>query len=361
MKSKIIGFSFLIMFSFSSPLFSQSGKSCQSNVNIGAYYFDGWAGQNASKEPWAQNAPTHLTKRMVEEFPMREPLWGWRDDALEIMERQIDLAADNGITFFAFCWYWQDNKQAINIDAINKDPKHIGLELFLRAKNSHRLKFCLLVANHTGAEITGAENWKQAAKFWMQYFKNPRYVTVDKKPLVIIFHPAGADKDGLSNMQEVATGEGLPGFAVAACGKGNVNIGFGYRTHYNVIPGYTAGSEQHKYSELLAAQMKAWGGSSQQPYIPAVISGWDKRPWEESISSQGWYYPDRTPEQFSNCIKEAIQWMNKNPDQTTKERIILIYAWNEYGEGGYIAPTKGDPDGRYLKAIRSLVKTSGQQ
>ena len=36
----------------------------------------------------------------------REPVWGWRDDRLEIMERQIDLAADNGIAFFAFCWYW---------------------------------------------------------------------------------------------------------------------------------------------------------------------------------------------------------------------------------------------------------------
>lgn len=29
--------------------------------------------------------------------------------------------------------------------------------------------------------------------------------------------------------------------------------------------------------------------------------------------------------------------------------MILIYAWNEYGEGGYIAPTVGDPKGKYLK------------
>ena len=42
------------------------------------------------------------------------------------------------------------------------------------------------------------------------------------------------------------------------------------------------------------------------------------------------------------------------------ERIALIYAWNEFGEGGYIAPTKGDPDGKYLQALRSVVMPTGQ-
>jgi len=44
------------------------------------------------------------------------------------------------------------------------------------------------------------------------------------------------------------------------------------------------------------------------------------------------------------------------PDQTTAERIVLVYAWNEFGEGGHIAPTKEDPEGLCLKAIRSVVK-----
>ncbi len=95
---------------------------------VGAYYFDGWGGRHPladdPSEPWAKDAPTHLTRRMVEEFPEREPVWGWRADSLAIMERQIDLAADHGIAFFAFCWYWQDNGQAINKAAIREDPKH---------------------------------------------------------------------------------------------------------------------------------------------------------------------------------------------------------------------------------------------
>ena len=91
---------------------------------------------------------------MVEEFADREPVWGWRDDRLEIMERQIDLAADHGIAFFAFCWYWHpDEKQ------VRDDPKHTGLKLFLKAKNNHRMKFCLLVANHAGFLISGPDDW----------------------------------------------------------------------------------------------------------------------------------------------------------------------------------------------------------
>lgn len=339
----------------------------EKKITIGAYYFDGWAGRNQlagdAKEPWARNAPTHLSRRMIEEFPEREPIWGWRDDSLAIMERQIDLAADNGLAFFAFCWYWRDDGRAINKQAIKDDPLHTGLELYLKAKNNRRLKFCLLVANHGGAEIKGAENWKQAAEFWMPYLKHPQHVTVGGKPLVIIFSPGGGDKDGFARAQDATRKAGLPGIAFAGCGGGALETGYMPRTHYNVISGYTAGSEQHKYAELVAANKGAWGGSREQPYIPIVTAGWDKRPWEGPTGLKqgaGWYYPDRTPDQFAGFLRDAVTWMDKHPEQTTAERIVLIYAWNEFGEGGYIAPTKGDPDGKYLKALRSAVMPAGR-
>jgi hypothetical protein len=43
-----------------------------------------------------------------------------------------------------------------------------------------------------------------------------------------------------------------------------------------------------------------------------------------------------------------------------RQKAFLIYAWNEFGEGGYLAPTKGDADGKYLKALRSVVMPAGQ-
>jgi len=233
--------------------------------------------------------------------------------------------------------------------------------LYLKAKNNHRLRFCLLVANHQGAEIRGTESWKQAAEFWMPYLKHPQYVTVGGKPLVIVFNPKGGDRDGFARLQEAARKAGLPGVAIAGCAGGALEMGYTHRTHYNVIPGYAAGSEQHKYEELVAASRAAWGGSREQPYMPIVTAGWDKRPWEGPTGlkrgdrSTGWYYPDRTPEQFAGSLRDASTWMEEHSEQTTAERIVLIYAWNEFGEGGYVAPTKGDPDGKYLNAVKSVV------
>jgi hypothetical protein len=352
---------------------TNTARKTKSQLKVGAYYFDGWAGHyldgfggrhdkaDDPTEPWAKNAPTHLTRRMVEEFPEREPAWGWRDDSQEIMERQIDLAADNGIEFFSFCWYWRDDKGPINPAAIENLELNTCMNLYMKAKNKDRIKFCLLVANSRGFEIRSPENWKEATEYWMQYFNDPQYVKVDGKPLVIIFNIGGIDNDDIARMQEVSKEQGLKGgLSIAGCGN-TANKNFNYRTHYNMNPGYVAGAEEHKYSELVAAHEKNWKGTEEQPYIPEITVGWDKRPWEDKSgkgqggAKQGWYFPDRTPEQFKNFLNDAIKWMDEHPTQTTKERMLLIYAWNEFGEGGYLVPTKGDPNASYLKVIKSIV------
>jgi hypothetical protein len=345
-----------------------SGCSCsdqykdsdKNNVQVGAYFFDGWSGRNRHAdnpdEPWAKDAPTHLTRRMIEEFPEREPTWGWRGDSQEIVEKQIDLAADHGIDFFLFCWYWRDNNGPINPEAIENLSLHTQMNMYLKAKNKDRIKFGLLVANHGGSEIRGADNWGKATEFWMKYFNDPQYVTLDGKPLVVIFNSHGIDEKSMEQMQKVAKDNGMPGLSIAGCGNASVK-GFTHRTHYNIIPGYADGSESHKYSELVEAHKKNWSGSEELPYIPEITVGWDKRPWEgpDGLNQkEGWYYPDRTPEQFESFINDAITWMNQHPEQTTKERMILLYAWNENGEGGYLVPTKGDPEGSYLKIVKKI-------
>ena len=182
---------------------------------------------------------------------------------------------------------------------------------------------------------------------------------MDGKPLVIIFNAANASKEGLAQVQAAARKAGLPGVAIAACGSGKPEMGFTHTTHYNIVPGYAAKSEARKYAELIEAHQRAWRGSQEQPYIPTLSVGWDKRPWEGPRglgTVAGSYYPDRTPEQFASALESAIDWMDEHPDQTTAERIVLLYAWNEFGEGGYLAPTKGDPEAKYLKAVKQVLE-----
>jgi hypothetical protein len=135
-----------------------------------------------------------------------------------LTEKQIDLAADHGIQYFSYCWYWKNNKGPINPEAIENDSKHLPMQMFMKAKNNNRMEFCLLVANHAGAEIVGTEAWKQASDYWIaNLFKHPRYLRLEGKPVLMIFLPNGADKEGLSYLQEAARKAGFPGVAVVGC------------------------------------------------------------------------------------------------------------------------------------------------
>ena len=70
-------------------------------ATVGAYYFDGWSGKTDE---------IHLTKLLETEYADRKPVWGWKDDTVEIMQKQIDYCADHDIAFWAFDWYYPEGK-----------------------------------------------------------------------------------------------------------------------------------------------------------------------------------------------------------------------------------------------------------
>jgi hypothetical protein len=49
-----------------------------------------------------------MSERLLNEFPDREPVWGWVNDSVENMELQIKLASEGGVDFFSFCWYYPE-------------------------------------------------------------------------------------------------------------------------------------------------------------------------------------------------------------------------------------------------------------
>jgi len=353
-----------------------TGAACKENapkqqIKIGAYYFAGWSGKSryddgTPENAWAKGMPTHFTKKLATEFAGRTPVWGWRDDTKELMERQIDLAADNGVTWFSFCWYWADNKGLVNPDKIEADSKHLPMKLFMEAANNNRMEFNLLVANHQGAEIVGTEAWKQAADYWItNYFKHPRYLKSEGKPVITIFSPRGADKAGLEYLQEAARKAGFPGVLVAGCGNVTPEEGFQIQTVYNTKPREGLNMEDiYPFKMLVDWNISLWNRKDRpdMPYIPCLTQGWDRRPWEakngEGLGQGSPVSPhfDRgTPAELENYTKSLVEWMNANPSGVTKDKLAIIYAWNEIGEGGWLVPCKDDPVGAYLKAIRNAV------
>lgn len=340
-------------------------------MKLGAYYFAGWGGQcpyddGTPENAWAKGMPTHFTKKLATEFSGRTPIWGWRDDTQALMDRQINLAADHGITYFSFCWYWKDNKGPINVLSIEKDSKHAPMYRFMNSKSNNRMEYCLLVANHTGAEIVGPDAWKQAADFWItNYFKHPRYLRVDGKPVLMIFLPNGADSQGLAYLQEAARKAGFPGVLVVGCGNATAEKGFQAQTLYNTKPKEGLSLvDIHPFKLLADYNISVWNRKDRPeiPYIPTATLGWDRRPWE-APNGEGFgkgvevsvHFDRGTPGQVEQYIKSLAEWMDANPQQATKDRLALLYAWNEIGEGGWLVPCKDDPEGAYLKAIRKVV------
>jgi hypothetical protein len=349
MKTLLLLLSFLVV----STAFAQ--ESNEKKIKLGTYYFAGWAGKNAKDDgtpenAWAKGMPGNATKKLVTEYSDRMPPWGWRDDAPGMMEHQIDLAADHGISFFSFCWYWFDNRGSINKEAINTSRLHLAMQRFMKAENNHRMEFSILVANHGGFEIIGTQAWKDAADCWIELFKHPRYLKVNGKPLVTIFSPQTVDAEGVAYLQQAAQKAGFPGVDLACCGKGDPNI-FSFRTRYNVIPGYGKPDEEHPYSELVLAHAKEWYGTPQQPCIPEATVSWDAR----ARGTKSWYYTDSTPEAFDIFLTWMVQWMDEHPEQVNQDRLAVVCAWNELDEGSILVPTQRDPDGKYLKVIKRIV------
>ncbi len=98
---------------------------------------DRWYGEGWSEWKLMEQAkplfPGHEQPKLCTwgSFDEADPLW---------MEKQIDLAADHGITSFLFDWYWYSGQKFM----------HRALEEgFLKARNRHRLKFFAMWANHT--------------------------------------------------------------------------------------------------------------------------------------------------------------------------------------------------------------------
>jgi hypothetical protein len=336
-------------------------------VSIGAYYFDGWSGINSldndPNQPWARNAPTHLTCNLAGKYGEREPVWGWRNDDLSIMEQQLDIAADHGVDFFAFCWYWHRDDKTYTPEGIASDSKHTSLGLYMQAPNKQRVKFCLLIANHDPLAIKGLDAWKIAIDdHWIPYLKDEQAVTVDGKPLIIIYDSSSMAEGALDYFEAQAKAAGLPGVSIAGCNKAKPGERFKLQACYNTIPGYETDIPEAKdYKVLVKANQDSWEGRPGFHCIPTLTTRWDKRPWdgppEENPGAgakPGWHYTDQTPQRFGDYLQSAITWMDNNPLASTEERHVLLYAWNEYGEGGYLAPTKGDPDGSFLKEIRRI-------
>jgi hypothetical protein len=332
----------------------------QTSVKLGAYYFDGWTG----------TFPYHITTALVDSFPEREPKWGWVTSSQEIVDEQITTAADAGLSFFSFCWYYSGKS------TYKHEPLNRALSYYRNSKNKDRLKHCLLVANHKGFEI-GPDDWDLVSSEWISNFKDGTYLLVNGKPILIFFSvetllrkfgSVDSLSKAFSDLRQKAVNQGLKGVTLAACIPQNSNdslIAMAEQSGIDVITGYNFHSaafgkdRKIPIEQLIQAEKGVWqniSGRTSLKYIPTCTLNWDPRPWSNKSNryDKAPYYAGYSPATVNRSISECIKWLRQHPDKVVAEKIALVYAWNENGEGAYLTPSKNGTN--MLNGVKKALK-----
>lgn len=325
-------------------------KPAKSDYLVGAYLFPGWNTSSA----WARLKP----------YPERQPLLGWyREELPEVADWQIKWAVEHGINFFLYDWYW---------DRGHRHHEHGIHSALFQAKYQNLIKFCLLYANHNSPGSHSAGDFEAIARFWIDnYFKRSNYLTIEGKPVVVMFAPmnplhdmgAEAVKQSFEKMRAMCREAGVKGLYLVACMPPDVSrMGSLKEMGYDAVSCYNwpslnmtpdeAAVKRAPYATCIEGYVKAWqdlAAANQVKLIPPVCGGWDARPWhgEGTLVRTG-----RTPELFRKHLQDCKQFLDTR-EQDPKLKMLFVEAWNEWGEGSYIEPHREFGFG-YLEAIRQV-------
>jgi len=354
-----------------------------------AVYYPHWHsydhGSSWKGEGWTE---WEGVKVAVPRFPGHEqpkkPSWGYFDESdPKWAAKEIDLAADHGIDVFLNCWYWYSGVQNMQ-EALEQG--------FLRAPNRDRMKFALMWANHDRRDQFCPEFGKPRT-VWLpsrhspkdtarmidycieHYFRQPNYWRVNGGLFFSIFEAAkfieqigGPEKTKalLTEMDARVRRAGLPpmhwGAMVANPTLGALahEAGFHSTSRYNVAhakktqPDFT-----ERYEDVMEAHREHWKNMATAPIVnmPVVTMGWDSTP--RCRADVPWpfakveypYVPvvvGNTPERYEQLLKDAANHVQGDPK---KPFAILLNAWNEWTEGGYLLPEERTGTA-YLEAIK---------
>ena len=99
--------------------------------------------------------------------------------------------------------------------------------------------------------------------------------------------------------------------------------------------------------------------------IPLVVTGYDDRPFHEAAARLNSNLDPKVGPDFVHAptiaelevqFRNALAWVKSNPE-CTKPNAILIYAWNENSEGGWLVPTLPEGTARLDMIARVLKET----
>jgi hypothetical protein len=344
---------------------------CSSNRNstsVGAIRWDGWFPGSS----WAKNlepAEYHYRLPFYTTWQNDKPIIN--GDTQEVMDKEIGFAKTAGIGYWAFVYYYPTSWP-------EADKYNYGLKRYLASKYKNDVKFCLILQ---GGHLGPKTDWPDTAQKLVDFFNKPTYQKVlGNRPLVYMFYvhefnrifgPNGVAKDALRYLRNktVESGLGEP-YIVAQVFDANEGAGYVDGLGFDAISAYSKQNDpnyseqrEYPYSALAKINMDYWEACKNlnKDVVPIVNAGWDVRPrWWDTELMKAYngqhrpYFAQPTPTELADHVKDAIRW-NKDNSTVAKANTILIYSWDEFDEGGWLAPTEAEGTER-LDALKGVLK-----
>jgi hypothetical protein len=326
---------------------------------VGAIRWEGWAddpkwGNNLKPEEWHYRLPFYAN--------VSDGKFEVRSDNQAVMDREIKFASAAGLDYWAFDYS----------DKEIREKKKIGINLFLSSRYRNRINFAVVLLGADKAE------WPGEIDDLISLFKQPTYQKVlDGRPLVYWFYleklpeafgSEQAANEAIRHLRDEVVKAGLKSPYIVGMNPSDGahtidHLGLDAMSAYTMSgDSQTTERKEYPYSELARINRDYWNAckAAGEDVVPIVNTGWDARPrwWDTELmklynGGERPYFTRVTPAQIADNLKDAIEWNKRNPT-AAKANAVIIYAWNETDEGGWLVPTLSEGAAR-LDAIKRVI------
>jgi len=356
-------------------------QATRSRPIIGAIRWDAWHTPWSRVEAGASDGPVHEMEISLgpRQYHYRLPFFAKvvsdnevRIDGYtqKIVDREIAYAKAGGLDYWAFLLYAPDS------------PMSQGLSLYLSSHHRRDVNFCAIASppifGNASAFPTGMERV-------LDLMAEPGYQKAPGgRPLLYIFDVSDASMhawggpvkarrlfDGLRSAAK-ARGEGDPYIVVMDFDPSHGKMVMD-AIGANAISSYVAShgnGHALPYAELARSAHAFWDqcAATGAQVVPIAMAGWDRRPrvehpvsWEKYQKpgvGLGDYFVMPTPVELAAHVEDAMRWAAVHRKQCPAQTVV-IYAWNEHDEGGFLCPTlntDGSANFTRLTAIREMLR-----
>lgn len=309
---------------------------------------------------------------------------GFYDLRLPIVrDQQAEMAREAGVEGFMYWHYWFGNGKMVLQDIFEEVLK----------SGKPDFPFCLGWANHSWSNKTwtkgknyqkdveifkqtypGEEDYIKHFNYCLSAFKDKRYITVDGKPLFVIWDAMAMPdvKEFISYWRCLANDAGLKGmhFTAIRYGSGTsikelLNLGFDSVNNTNQYEAENKALGSVIQKKIRSLFVRITNGEvalrkynykniikylssiedKQENVYPTLISGYDRT---ARAGKKATIYYNYTPELFDKYAKEIIDEVCEKEDE---HKIIFLKSWNEWAEGNYM-----EPDSQYGHAFLDVLR-----